>query len=235
VEWDKHPGVRLQGDIQNTAARADAVNAVRPETAEAPEGPMVWAGCDDRWFSVAVKVEEPEFSPGWSGELTPEAIKDVLAGTSIQIALGFGERSADSWHGVDDPWYWKGMIRDTDFLFCIAAAAPDHAALLCLHKPGMVWGESMLRGAAEVREAKVAVKRSGTTTFYEVSLPRESVPGFVPGLREFRLGFVVKSGGQTYQLAECCAVPRHLASGGSFLPVEDERLRPNQIWWGIAR
>jgi hypothetical protein len=215
AEWEKYPGVPLGQDVR--------------------DGPMVWAGADERWLYVAVKVEEPEPESYWSGELTPASVRKVLAGTSVQIALGFGERSPDACHDPDDPWYWKGMIRDTDYLFGVAPTAPDAATIFSLHEPGMIWGESLLRGAKEVPSAKVAVRRNGTTCVYEAAIPRRGLSGFEKGAREFRLGFVVKSAGRTYQLAERCGVPACLASGGSFLPAEDDMLLPNQVWWGRGR
>jgi hypothetical protein len=125
------------------------------------------------------------------------------------------------------------MIRDTDYLYLCAPGSDDTAHVVCLHEPSMVWGESFLRGAATVPEARCAVGRSGTVTVYEAAIPRSHLKPFDG--TEFRLGVVIHSDGKTHQLSGRCGIFPHLASGGSFLPGDDQALLPNQVWWGVAR
>jgi hypothetical protein len=224
TDWEKQIGLRL----------ADADGAAG--TNEGSSGPVLRAGYDTNRVCLAVSFDEPDFGTDWEGELTPDALRSALAGSALQIAFGFAERSQDSPYKAEDPWYWKGAVRDTDHLYLVALNATTNTAdVLSLHEPGMVWGESLLRGAKKVEQAEAACVRSGTKTVYEVAIPRSHLKGFSPELGELRLGLVMHSGGNAVQLSRLCGIPEYLASGGSFLPADDFRLLPNQVWWGIAR
>ena len=229
AEWEEYTGLPFG------AAGGDGAGARGEPSSGGSQDVTVWAGYDEKRIFFAASVAGSDCTGTWDGGLSPEALKAAMNGNSVQIAFGFGGRSSECVHKAEDPWYWKGMIRDTDYLYLVAPTGDEQAKVVCLHEPSMVWGESLLRGAKEVPEAKAALVNDGTTTRYEVSVPLSHLSCFGPDVEELRLGVVVRSGEKTFQLAESCGIPRYLASGGSFLPATEQGFLPNQVWWGVAR
>ncbi len=227
-EWEKFVGLRWPGE---TGAVRDDTTGQRGSSSGLSE-PVVWAGYDRDWFYIAVSVAEDEVRTPWDGGASPASLQAALSGSAVQVAFGFGDRSDDAPRTPEDPWCWKGMIRDTDYLYLLAPGAEGQAHVACLHQPSMVWGESLLRGAATVPEGRCAVGRDGAKTIYEAAIPRSQLKAFDE--TELRLGVVIHSNGRTRQLARCCGIFQYLASGGSFLPSENSALLPNQVWWGVA-
>ncbi|HAK94621.1 MAG TPA: hypothetical protein DCM87_06370 [Planctomycetes bacterium] len=196
---------------------------------------MLWAAQDRGALYLACRISGVNAATAWNGDASPAGLRAACAGFAIQAAIGAGTRSADCPRKPGDPWYWKGLIRDTEHLFLIAPQADGGASVLCLHDPSMVWGETFLRGAAPVEGAHAVAVRTRDGVIVEARIPRRAVPSFGAGTDTARIGMVVHAGDRTLQLGEAYGVPPYLASGGSFLPASRADLLPNMISWGIVR
>jgi len=199
-----------------------------------PQG-MLWAAHDRTAVYLACRISGVDAATAWNGDSSPAGLRAACAGFAIQAAFGAETRSADCPRKPGDPWYWKGLIRDTEHLFLIAPRADGGAGVLSLHDPSMIWGETFLRGADPVDGAQAVAVRSRDGIVIEARIPRSAVPSFGAGGDTARIGLVVHAGDKTLQLGEVYGVPSYLASGGSFLPASRADLLPNLIAWGIVR
>ncbi len=224
-EWERLAGLPL------SPPRAGA----EPSGGEPPAQGVLWASYDRGAVYFACRIDGANAATAWNGDASPAGLRAACAGFAVQVALGSGTRSADCPHKPGDPWYWKGLIRDTDHLFLIAPQADGDARVLCLHEPSMVWGETFLRGAAPVEGARAVVARGRDGVIVEASIPRRAVSSFDNNMATARIGLVVHAGGRTLQLGEAYGLPSYLASGGSFLPSSRADLLPNLISWGVVR
>ncbi len=233
-DWNKYPSLMLDDAAsylqwQSNAQPVSVSDAPLPAEGDA----SLWTGYDHDSFYFALKVRD-QCRTVWDGTASAEGLRSALTGSAVQIAFGVEQDGNSKQEGEPgDPWAWKGMRQDTDYLYLAAPVRNGTPLIVSLHEPEMVWGESFLQGARKVPNARLTVQQDGPFTVYEGAIPREHLKGMKGKPKRLRIGVVCFAGGKTLQLAESFAIPRYLASGGSFLPETDAALLPNLIVWGI--
>ena len=212
-----------------------------------PEGPdaskHVLAKCytawDDDSFYVAFRVYEPGLSQQSNSD-TANHILPWYSGDCIEFALGLNERAADDYHPPSDPYYWKGMFRDTDYQYLLMQGT-DGPALIRLHRPGMPYRvpfqTEAIEGCGPVPGARVAIKRNEGTkeTLYECALPLAELDLLRPAERDaMRFGYIVcnDEGVGRLQWSEAAGVYDYWLNNGSFMPTW-ESFWACQTRWGI--
>lgn len=133
-----------------------------------------WSG---KQFALAAEVEEDKL-------IGLKEATDGLGLDAIQFALSAAEGEGR----------WEFLVAATD-----AAASAGRCYLLC--KPGQdvaLSGQRRSLAGLELKDAKVAVKRDGTVTRYEVSVPFALMPELKPTTgREFFFSLLVHDPGDT--------------------------------------
>jgi hypothetical protein len=216
--------IRVDGNLADWSGAVP----VRMEAAGEPRiAVSAYGALDARSLYAAFVVEEPE--------LTPRA--NAFAGDAITFALGLNERASDDFHGVGDPWRWKGMFRDTDSQYVISGG-PDGARVRCLVRPGRPFRLSdEARDRIDTR-GRVAVTRdeSQRRTIYEVAIPLAELGLTATRREQLRFGFVLFAAERHEPLewSAAAGVFDFWRNHGSFLP-SWLPLLPAQTPWGIAR
>lgn len=228
------PAAQLTGEANQAPSGLAAVAG----NAYAGPGGALWTGHDTSHVYLAVKVREKEMHAPWDGSLAASDIGRALTGSAVQVAFGLVDRTEPT---VDRDAKGEGRTLPAsgkvhgDYLFLLAPVKNGRAALVCLHKTDMTWGESLLRGAMAVPGAKVAVKRQGAETQYEAAIPRSFLEGLMQSDRRVKIGCVLHTRDGACQLGDSFGVSRHFSSGDTFLPALDEHFLPNLIVWGVEQ
>jgi len=165
------------------------------------------------------------------------------SGDAIQIAFGIRERAADDYRKPDDPWYWKGCFRDTDYQY-IAYPSLKGPKLIRLHKPGIPYRVGFQTetqpGQGPVEGARIAINHIGLTTFYEMSIPRAELSLLSPETQStIRFGFVLSNdegvgAAGRLQWSQAAGVFDFWFNNGSYQPTW-ESFWAAQTRWGLGK
>jgi len=227
-------------------------NIPRPEKLKGK--PRIKGKCYTGWdkdnFYIAFAIEEPglkqDAGKPFKGTKYITGEIDGLcfpfySGDAIEFAFGFGERANDDYRKPEDPWYWKGAFRDTDYQYIVFNSV-NGPKLLRLHKPGIPYRVGFQTekppGQGEVKNGKVVIKRKGNITIYEISIPRKEIRHLNPEeQKEMRFGFVIVNDEKVgrrgrIQWSEVAGVFDYWYNCASFQPTWETFL-PLQTVWGL--
>ncbi len=216
----------------------------------------VVARCYTAWdkdnFYVAFAVQEPGLKqkagePYRETKYTtgdPDGIGFPLySGDAIEFAFGIRERAEDDYRKPDDPWYWTGCIRDTDYQY-IAYTSAKGPKLIRLAKPGIPYRVGFQTetpsGQGPVEGAKIRIDRIGETSLYEISLPRAELALLKPEEQsQIRFGFVLSNDegvgtAGRLQWSQAAGVFDYWFNNGSYQPTW-ESFWAAQTRWGLGK
>ena len=234
-------------------------NLKRPEADAAKPRVSVkaWAAYDDQNVYLAYAVSEPRLKSDagkpWGNPPHPKYRTSMLdgigfpiySGDCIEAVFGFRDRADDEPRKPDDPWYWKGNFRDTDYQYLLYTST-DGPQFIRIHKPGTPYRVSYQTvahpGQGPVEGGKLVIRRdeAAKVTYYEASMPRGEMPLFKPDSADrIRYAFLASNdegvghGGQL-QWAQASGVFDYWLNTGSFQPTWNE-IWPCQTFWGVGK
>jgi len=214
-----------------------------------PQGPdktkhiicKAYTAYDDQRFYLAFEVKEPSLAQK-SDSNTANHTLPWYSGDCIEFAFGLRERAEDDYRQPADPYYWKGIFRDTDYQYLVMQAS-DGPCLIRLHKPGMKYTvpfqTETIPGGGPVPAAQLRINRNQAQqlTVYELSLPLSELALLKPGQRDqMRFGFIVcnDEGAGRLQWSQAAGVFDYWLNNGSYMPTW-ESFWPCQTKWGLVR
>jgi len=204
-------------------------------------GVKVAAGYDANNLYIAAVVREPGLGNATNGEPTSYDKNPMTNGDCLEFAFGFGARARDDYRTTDNPWYWKGMFRDTDFAMLLSRTVGDAPFLLSLFVPGFTWRTDFQTERANTWPvgggmARFVRDENAKTTTWEIAVPRKYLNLFDPSKPYCRFGFLYYNDEKLPPLewAQGAGVFDYWTNYGSFLPAWNALL-PCQTRWGIGR
>lgn len=254
---------RLDEWTTATFARVDSQQQLEPErywkwladqTLPFPEPPpgraylgtKMAVGYDAASVYVAAVVREPGLGNSASGAPATKDQNPMTNGDCLEIAFGFRDRADDgvttaTLRKPDDPWYWKGMFRDTDFVMLTSRNTGDQTYLLTLCVPGLVWRTDFQTENSNTwpilgGQSRFVRDETARTTTWELAIPRKYLNRFDPSKPYVRLGFIYYNDEKLPPLewSRVSGVFDYWTNFGSFLPAWNPLL-PCQTRWGIGR
>jgi hypothetical protein len=233
-----------------------ALNPNLPRPTRLLGKPKVVARAYTAWdkdnFYVAFAIKEPSLKqdagkPYRDTKYTtcaPDGIGFPLySGDAVQFAFGINERAADDYRKPDDPWYWKGCFRDTDYQY-IVYTSEKGPQLIRLHKPGIPYRIGFQTetqpGQGPVEGAKVLIYREGDVTLYEASIPRSELALLKPETQsQIRFGFLLSNDegvghAGRLQWSQAAGVFDYWFNNGSYQPTW-ESFWAAQTRWGFGK
>ncbi|HEY3284179.1 MAG TPA: hypothetical protein VGN26_18060, partial [Armatimonadota bacterium] len=216
----------------------------RPETPKEAKRVRVsgYTAWDDDRLYLAFEVKEPGLVQSFSG--ASDSKTGPWGQDCIEVGFGLKERAGDDFHAPGDPWYWKGIFRDTDYLYLLTQTASG-PKLYRLTKPGVEfrvpWQTHSAAWQVPVEGSQIVIRRDEMTgtTCYEASLPRKEIPDLDPAKAgRIRYGYVAFNDegagpGGKLQWAQAAGVFDYWLNHGSFMPTW-ESLWPCQTYLGMG-
>jgi hypothetical protein len=213
----------------------------RPKGNRAFVGVDMALAYDNRYVYIAAIVHEPGLGNDTAGDPKSFGENPLTNGDCFAFVFAFDERAPDGYRQQGDPWYWKGMVRDTDYAVCHFRQRADQPMLLSLQVPGLTWRTDFRTERVNtfpVPRARARFVRDETprTTTYEIALPRRYLSRFDPAKPYCRFGFVYFNDEKLPPLewSRACGVFDYWRGSGSFLPTWEAFLAC-QTRWGILR
>jgi len=229
------------------------LNPNLPRPAAVAQKPRVitkaYTAWDKEHIYLAFAVKEPALKQGagkpfsdpqyTAGDLGGVGFP-IYSGDAIEFVFGINERAADDYRKPDDPWYWKGCFRDTDYQY-IAYPSEKGPQLVCVAKPGIPYRigfqTEVPPGQGPVPGSKLTITRDGDLSLYEISLPRTELPQLKPEEKaEIRFGFMVANdeGLGHLEWSRAAGVFDYWLNNGSYQPTWDS-IWAAQTRWGLGR
>ena len=246
-EWTTATFARVDSEQQKDPARylqwlADPAQPVpQPPPGQAFVGTKVAVVYDATNLYIGAVIREPGLGNATSGNPTAVDENPLLNGDCLEFAFGFGDRANDDYRKPDDPWYWKGMIRDVDYAIIQFRQRADVPYLFSLFVPGLTWRTDFQTERVNVfpvpggqtRFIRDEVER---TTTWEIAIPRRYLNRFDPSKPYCRFSFIYYNDEKLPALewARGAGVFDYWTNFGSFLPAWNALL-PCQTRWGIGR
>jgi len=198
-------------------------------------------GYDARYFYIAAVVREPGLGNATNGNPASYTENPLTNGDCLEMAFGFNERAQDDYRKAGDPWYWKGMFRDVDYVVIQTRSRADQPILQSLYVPGLPWRTDYQTARYNVfnipgRRSQFVRDETALTTTYEIAIPRNYLKRFDPAKPWFRFGAVYFNDEKLPPLewSRACGVFDYWTNFGSYLPAW-QPLLACQTRWGIVR
>jgi len=246
-EWTTAAFVRVDSEQQRSPQRcldwlADPKQPFpQPPSGQTFVGIKAAVAYDAANLYLAAVVREPGLGNATDGDPRTYNENPLLNGDCIEMVFGFGERANDDYRKSDDPWYWKGMFRDVDYVLIQFRQRADVPILQSLFAPGLTWrtdyqSEQVNTFTVPGSQTRFIRDEAEKTTTWEIAIPRKYLNRFDPTKPYCRFGFVYYNDEKLAPLewARGCGVFDYWTNFGSFLPAWNALL-PCQTRWGIGR